>query len=123
MSGSLVACGKSDGGSNATVSGSNVVGTYKYESGTGTSKPANAGGMGMTLEVHDDGTLEMKSSFEGSPPKVIWSAKYVVDGDKMTFSDAKDDANKPDPTQTTGTVDGDKITISGAEGTITYVKQ
>jgi len=88
--------------------GTDVAGTYKFDSGT----EEGMEGFTLTLDGDETFTLGMESTEEAEGMTI--SGTYTVDGDQITLK-----AEGEDGESEAGTVEGDKLVFE----TITWVKQ
>jgi hypothetical protein len=95
-------------GLSACGGGTDVAGTYKFDSGT----EEGMEGFTLTLDGDETFTLGMESTEDAEGMTI--SGTYALDGDKITLT-----AEGEDSESEVGTVEGDKLVFE----TITWVKQ
>ena len=95
-------------GLSACGGGSDVAGTYKFDSGS------EEGMEGFTLTLESDETFALTQEAPESGEAITISGTYAVDGDKITLKSEGEGSESE-----VGTVEGDKLVFE----TITWVKQ
>ena len=95
-------------GLSACGGGSDVAGTYKFDSGS------EEGMEGFTLTLEADETFALGQESTEDAEGMTISGTYTVDGDQITLKAEGDDGESE-----VGTVEGDKLVFE----TITWVKQ